>query len=207
MNIGHGEEDHGLQAAGVPCICLPLLCSRSLCASKHGLSLLKSWWTVRMEGGLYTENFLVVPRMFLVQTFHEQKLKGPGLCNNLHSRPDLVHAYLWVSRMGFFLLRGYERHYKTHQSIACGRRNFLGWPWWEGLRFAGASPHWSWPLGLPRSSAGPHHTDPQFQWGSLSLLGLAEEQERVCVNLLWSGGPKVDWPEPIPSICTEPHAS
>lgn len=59
-----------------------------------------------MEGGLYTKNFLVAPWMFIVQIFHEQKLKSPGLYNNLHLRLDLTNGHPQVSRMGLFLLRG-----------------------------------------------------------------------------------------------------
>ena len=122
-----------------------------------------------------------------------------------------MHGHPPVSRMSFVLgfcfcfWRGYERHYETHQSTACGRRNFPGWPRWGGLQFAGALPYWSQPLGLPSCSAGPHCTDPRFQWGTLSLLELAEELERVCVSLLWSGRPSMDRPEAVPSICIEPH--
>ena len=78
--------------------------------------------------------------------------------------------------MGFIafasILRGLERHHKTHQSIASGRRSCQGQPCWGGLRSAGALPRWSWPPGPPRPSAGLRHTGPQSRWGTRPLLRL-----------------------------------
>lgn len=35
-----------------------------------------------------------------MQTFHEQKLKDPGVRSNLHSRSNPVLGHPWVSSMG-----------------------------------------------------------------------------------------------------------
>ena len=80
---------------------LPLLYPRSPCTIKHGLFLLQYEWALRMGRELYVESFLIAPWRLVPQTFRAQKLKGPGLYNNLYSRANLVHGHPRVSEVGF----------------------------------------------------------------------------------------------------------